>query len=141
MTKYLLTATFLLLLNVFSFSQKYTLSGYVESAETGEKLAGAAVYVTNSSLGTMTNTYGFFSITIPESKIKLTVAYIGFASQTIELNLIEDKHINFSLTQANEIEGVEIVGQKSEAEKVEMGKIDVSIKAIQKIPALLGLIF
>jgi len=139
MTKYFLT-TLILFFSVFSFSQKkYTVSGYVENANSGEKLAGAVIYVTDATnMGTMTNTYGFYSITVPAETIKITVAYIGYASQTIELNLKEDEHINFSLIPANEIDEVEIIGQKSEAEKTEMGRIDVSIKTIQKIPALLG---
>jgi len=137
--KYLFVGISVLILHSLSFSQKHTISGYVESAESGEKLVGAAVYIKNApTLGTMTNTYGYFSLTIPNIKAKVIASYIGYASQVYEINLTDDKIINFALNPANEIEEVEIHGTKTEAQKTEMGKIDVSIKTIQTIPALLG---
>ncbi len=122
-----------------SLLHKHTITGYVESAESGEKLPGASVYLADmSNIGTITNTYGFYSLTIPENTIKLTVSYIGYSAQTVQIDLKEDKHINFSLKQNNEIEEVTVSAKKTEVEKVEMSRIDVSIKTIQKIPALLG---
>ncbi len=139
MLRYFLTGIIIIGINIISFSQKYTISGYIENVESGEKLTGAAVYLEgDASLGVISNTYGFYSLTINSGKIKLTASYIGFASQTIEFDMTKDIRFNFSLIPANEIEEVEIVGQKSEAEKTEMGKINVSVKTIQKIPALLG---
>ncbi|MCD4794887.1 MAG: TonB-dependent receptor [Bacteroidales bacterium] len=139
MIKYFLAATCILLLHLFSYSQKHTISGYVENAESGEKLAGAVVYIADAvNLGTMANAYGFYSITVPDMKVKLTASYIGYATQVVEFNLTKDTLIIFSLTAANEIEEVEIFGRKTEAEKTEMGKIDISIKTIKTIPALLG---
>lgn len=139
MIKYFFTAVLILLSQMSIFSQKHTISGYVENAESGEKLAGAVIYISDASnLGTMANTYGFYSLTIPDNKIKLTASYIGYATKTVEFNLSEDTLINFSLEAANEIEEVEIYGNKTEAEKTEMGKIDISVKTIKTIPALLG---
>jgi len=138
-TKYLLIITVFLLLSIVTFSQKHTISGYVENVESGEKLAGAVVYVSDTpNLGTTTNTYGYFSLTIPDMKAKIIASYIGYASQVLDIDLNKDISINFALSPENEIEEVEIIATKTEAEKTEMGKIDVSIKTIQKIPALLG---
>ena len=45
---------------------KYTLSGYVKDAKTGELLIGAEVYIKELMKGQSTNNYGFYSITVPE---------------------------------------------------------------------------
>ena len=83
MIKYFFTAVLILLSQISIFSQKHTISGYVENAESGEKLAGAVIYISDASnLGTMANTYGFYSLTIPDNKIKLTASYIGYATKT-----------------------------------------------------------
>ena len=72
------------------FAQKYTISGYVEDASTGEKLLGAAVYDARmNNLGTITNHYGFYSLTIPKMKIKLTASFVGYGALTAEFELNE----------------------------------------------------
>ncbi len=128
-----------LFFDVISFSQKFTVSGYVESSESGEKLPGAAVYNPDAvNLGTIANIYGFYTITLPEAKIKLSASYIGYATKTTELHLKKDTVINFVLSPSNELEEVEVYGKKTEAEKTEMGQINIPVNTIQKIPALLG---
>ena len=50
-----------------SFSQNYTLSGYVKDTRTGETLIGVNVFNKASvTQGTSTNNYGFFSLTMPQ---------------------------------------------------------------------------
>lgn len=128
-----------LIVNSFIFSQKFTVSGYVENAESGEKLIGTAVYNPEATnMGTIANSYGFYSITLPEMKLKLSASYVGYATQTTEFNLTKDTVINFSLKPGNELEEVEVFGKKTEAQKTEMGKIDIPVKTIKTIPALLG---
>ena len=55
-----------LLLPIFSLSQNnITISGYVDEAESGEKLIGATIYDSKSGKGTITNDYGFFIFDYP----------------------------------------------------------------------------
>lgn len=139
MKKVLFLLFFLLSVSSFIFSQKFTVSGYIENAESGEKLTGAAIYNPEAvNMGTIANTYGYYSITLPEMKLKLSVSYVGFITQTIKLNLRKDTIINFILKPGNQLEEVKIFAKKTEAQKTEMGKIDIPVKTIQKIPALLG---
>ena len=45
---------------------KYTLSGSVKDAKNGEELIGAIVFIKEiPNLGAITNSYGFFSLTVP----------------------------------------------------------------------------
>ena len=62
MKKYFLSLFFLL----YSFSlfsqNKYTISGYVQEAASGENLIGVSIYNKTSQKGTTSNQYGFYSI-------------------------------------------------------------------------------
>jgi hypothetical protein len=121
------------------FSQRFTISGHIEDAATGERLAGAAVYdVQMTQFGSMSNNYGFYSLTVPKKEINLNVSYIGYETQSLNFLLSKDTTIHFRLEQNNQIEEVEIIGTKTEAEKTEIGKIEVPINIIRGIPALLG---
>ena len=73
----------MLIFSIPLFSQnKYTLSGYVKDSETGEDLIGAYVYLKNDvATGTVTNIYGFFSLTLPEGTYDIVTSYIGYETQ------------------------------------------------------------
>ena len=61
----------------FGYSQKYTISGYVKDAGNGEELIGVTVLVVGTGSGTVTNGYGFYSITLPAGKQELQFSYVG----------------------------------------------------------------
>src|SRR5688500_13400533 len=46
-------------------AQTFTLSGTIRDANTGDALIGASVYISESQTGTVTNPFGFYSITLP----------------------------------------------------------------------------
>ena len=52
---------FFLIFHGISFSQNFTLSGYLEDIETGESLIGANILIDEINIGGSTNNYGFFS--------------------------------------------------------------------------------
>ena len=49
--------------SIFS-QEKYTLSGYIKEAESGEYLIGANIFLKETFQGVTTNQYGFYSITL-----------------------------------------------------------------------------
>jgi len=61
---------------VFS-QEKYTVSGYILDKETGESLIGVNVIWKEKLQGTTSNTYGFFSLTLPEGEVNLDFSYIS----------------------------------------------------------------
>ena len=69
---------FQLILFVFVYTQsrlycqeKVTLSGYVSDSENNETLIGVNVIIPNLKIGTTTNDYGFYSLTVPLSLIHI----------------------------------------------------------------------
>ncbi len=129
-----------LFLGNFLFAQKYTISGYVEDAESGEKLIAANVFDENSLQGTVTNTYGFFSLTLEQDSVFLDISYIGYRPIQKHFFLNENTSITFKLEPAIELETVEVTAERHEQiqEETQMSRVDVPVEQIKKIPALLG---
>ncbi len=141
-TNYVLFA-FLCLLSVQGYAQneeRYTISGYVEDAETGEKLIAANVFDPEKSKGTTTNVFGFFSLTLPKDSVYLAISYIGYETKYFRLYLDKDISMNFSLGIGTELNEVVVTAEKYERveQKTQMSQVSVPIKQIKKLPALLG---
>jgi outer membrane receptor for ferrienterochelin and colicin len=127
------------IISTYSFSQKYTISGFIEDAETGERLTGAAVFDANiTSHGTVSNTYGFYSLTIPTGNIKLTSSFVGCSLFVLELNLTKDTIINIKLSSSIILNEVEVKGGENKVDDIQMGIIDVPLETIKKLPVILG---
>ncbi len=121
--------------------QKYTISGYVKSAENGEELIGATVAVRSISAGVSANVYGFYSLTLPEGKYEVIYSYIGYEQQVKSIELNKNIQLNVELTETvNALEVVEINGEAADKniKNVEMSVNKIDSKTIKKIPALLG---
>ena len=123
-----------------AIGQTYTISGYVQDAGSSEKLIGANVFDVETYEGTITNNFGFYSLTLEAGTKTLAFSYIGYASEEREITLDKDMTINISLSPANEFEEVEIVAerQRNVAQESSMSTIEVPILQIKKVPPLLG---
>ena len=119
--------------------QRYTISGYLEDAATGEKLINAKVFDSNSRKGSLTNNFGFFSLTLEEGPVLLVATYTGFQSVAKEINLSMDLTLNLQLREF-QVDEVVIVAENEERieEKTEMSVVDIPIQQIKMLPALLG---
>ena len=131
---------FFLLNCLFSYGQKATISGYISDNSTGEKLIGASVYDINRQVGTTTNLYGFFSLTVDTGEVRLTISYVGYGDITETIQLKEDVFKNISLEMGRELEEVVISATNSEKihEQTQMSSIKIPMKQIEKLPAFMG---
>ena len=129
----------LLLLPSLVFSQeKITISGYIEENLNGEKLIGATVYDLNSLQGTITNDYGFYSLTLPKDSINLRISFSGFQTQFIKQYAEDDITLNIKLSDVL-LKEVEIIGNQEQVhQRSEMSTIDLSMDKVKSLPALLG---
>ena len=123
--------------------QSFTISGYVTDESSGETLIGANIVDgNNSEIGTSTNTYGFYSLTLPAGKHTIIASYLGFQNGVFEVDLKENIKHNFILTEGIEIEEVVVTATKDDArrnvESTQMGAIDLPVEEIKKLPVLFG---
>ncbi len=130
----------ILLVNGSNAQEKFTISGYIEDASSGEKLLGANVIDLISLNGNSTNNYGFYSITLPKDSVTLTFSYIGYQSQTKSIFLDKNINLNIKLTDESTLDEIEVVSNRAEAieKAVQMSQVDIPVEQIKKLPALLG---
>ena len=76
---------------------EYFIKGYITDESTGEKLVYTNIYLPDFSQGTISNEYGFYSLKLPEGQNKLVFSYIGYYSDTINLDMHKDIELDISL--------------------------------------------
>ena len=122
-------------------NEKVTLSGHLKDAENGETLIGAVVYVKELGIGATSNVYGFYSLSIPKGSYTIEFRYVGYETITksIELTTNQTEEIEFKV-QAEALKEAVVYGEKENKaiSNNEMSVNKISIKTIEKLPALLG---
>jgi hypothetical protein len=124
------------------WGQTFTISGYVTDKKNGETLIGASVFVKDKTeLGTPTNEFGFYSLTIPQGKYELAVSYIGYEEQIIQIDLTANLKINIQLTENTDMLIEVIISSDEENKRVtqpQMGVEKLNVATISKLPVLFG---
>lgn len=119
----------------------FTISGYVREAISRESLIGVNIYLTDHKIGTVTNNYGFYSLTLPESdSVGLVISYVGFASENIKVPLHKNIELNISLNPSIILSEVTITADRIErqSESVKMSTLTLQPAQIKNVPSLLG---
>lgn len=131
-----------LLLPLFLSAQRATINGYVSDAESGERLIGASVYDALSSLGTVTNNAGYYTLTLSGDTCALQVSYVGYQPSTVyAMRLQGDTLLNIRLKPTSALlDEVEVVAHQSISgpKSTQMSAIEVPVAQIKGIPALAG---
>ncbi|MDW3193470.1 MAG: TonB-dependent receptor [Cytophagales bacterium] len=128
----------LFLLPTFCFAQKFTISGYVRDAETGENLIGATVYDLKSKSGTVTNIYGFFSLTLPSDSVALRTSFVGYQVQESAFYLSKDQVMDFSLESGELLDEVVVTAEEAIELLPQMSTVTVPMEQLKQVPVLLG---
>ena len=127
-----------LLIPCFALGQNPMVSGTVSTTETNEPLPEATVVVVGKTIGTTTDSNGYFELNPPqEYPIKISISYIGFTSQEVEV--LNDQPIQINMqTQGVELEGIVVSASRVEESilrsPVSIEKMD--IKEIQRTPSI-----
>ena len=140
---YLFFSTILLLLisNLSLAQEKFTLSGFVSDIDSKETLIGVNIIVPELQIGTITNEYGFYSLTLPKGNHILQINYLGYRTKKENIILNEDITKNFGLKQQSEILDEIILEENIETLNIKSPQMSVNrlaINTIKKIPAVLG---
>lgn len=131
---------FIILLPISSFSQHYTISGYITEKKSGETLIGASVYDNISKKGAITNTYGFYSLTLPKNTVQLTYSTTGFKKKEIAFTLNKDTTINIAFEDNLELKELVVSANIAETgvRGSQMSTINIPISQIKSMPAMMG---
>ncbi|MEZ5014293.1 MAG: TonB-dependent receptor [Chitinophagales bacterium] len=122
-------------------AQSHTISGYVSESGTGEKLINATIYNAKDFNGTVSNEYGFFSLTLPEDTVDLRFVYVGFNTEVRKFYLNKDTVLNIRL-QSSILLDVVVIHADSNTEhfqeRTQMSTVEIPIEQIKALPAFLG---
>ncbi len=134
------TIIFFIIINIFGsyvFSQNVLISGYVENSLSSEKIIGAIVRTNTNSV--LTNDFGFYSIYVPKTDtVTLTISYIGFETQEINVVALSNNEINVKLVEQNEIDDVVVYSNKTIDRSLYSNRNYLSIKQLGLLPNLGG---
>jgi hypothetical protein len=149
MTKGLLILIILFFSSAFSLSafskddlpKTATISGFVKDSRNGETLTGAVIYPEeNPTIGIATNSYGYFSLTLPIGKYTLIIQYLGFKTKRVPVDLKENLQLTFEMEEESiAIKEITITGEKNNNNVVQSELISkINVREIQNIPVILG---
>lgn len=124
---------------IFKKKGKYTISGFIKDAQSGEVLIGASVFIKEPLLGTTTNGYGFYSLSLPENNYELFVMFLSEEKKAGRFYLRSDTAINVVLSSAVELSEVEVKAPdvKNKVNTVVTSE-KIDIEAVKKIPTPFG---
>ncbi|MCB0571509.1 MAG: TonB-dependent receptor [Phaeodactylibacter sp.] len=122
---------------------RFTLSGYVEDSRTGERLIGANVFLPAAGLGAITNTDGFFSLSLPADSLYIVVSYVGYETRLYRLGLFRNLRLDVAMLSNLELATVEITATPLLAElpfnaSTSPGRQRLNAATIASTPSILG---
>jgi len=134
---------FLLFFHIISFAQnRVTVSGFVREKGSQELLPGVNVYIDNTPYGAVTNTYGFYSLTLPAAdSATVSFSFVGYEKQQKRVTLRTDTELDIFLPAITQLEEVVVSARKQEdyvSRTVQMSKVEIPIQQLKKIPAFFG---
>jgi len=114
LTKFFLL-TVLVCLCSFGLQAQRTISGVIYDASSSEALIGANVLVPGTTIGTITDIDGSFSLNVPDGSNSLVISFTGYEDQTIALGTQSNYTIN--LSQGELLDEIVVVGYGTQSQK------------------------
>lgn len=114
-----------MLLGTWAIAQR-TISGTVTDAASKEPLIGANVLVVGTSVGSITDVDGTYSVSVPAGATELEFSYTGYTSQTVAIG--SSNKVDVALSAGRLLDEVVVVGYGTQRSK-EITSSVTSVKA------------
>src|SRR6476660_2857939 len=124
-----------------SLREKYSVHGTIKSKATGEIIIGGTVAITGSSIGTVSNEYGFYSLTLPQDDYTLEISAVGMTSQQIKVSLNKDVKLDILLEEeVTNLQEVTVKGSSTgrSLKNPQMSVEKINVHEVRTIPVLFG---
>jgi hypothetical protein len=119
----------------------YTISGQIKEANSGESIIGAVFFIEELKIGVSSNSFGFFSVSIPSGIYHIKVSAVGQSSTEQKIFLDKDQTLSIELfEQLTQLKDVVVRADAYDrnVSSVEMSVVKMDIKTLKSIPAFLG---
>jgi hypothetical protein len=116
----------------------HTISGTLSDAETGEHIINGTLYDAKRKIGTYTNEYGHFSLSVREGPLNFIVSSLGYNSDTIQLELTESQRIEVKLKPS--ILTTVVVSNFNDSSLLQtgIGTFELNLEHANRLPSLGG---
>ena len=120
--------------------KRFTISGFVEDARTGERLINVSIFDTYSRMGTTTNAFGFYSLTLDPGTIALKFSYLGYLLQSYNSDLQGDIEVDVQLKETVTQLATVVIGTDSLQPEFQVGTgvHEMNEKNLEKLPGFGG---
>ncbi|HLN56134.1 MAG TPA: TonB-dependent receptor [Bacteroidales bacterium] len=117
-----------------------TLSGYVTNSDTREPLQGVTVYVQKLSAGTVSNAYGYYSISLPRGAHLIQFSFIGMREKRISVTLNDSGELNIDMKSVliPLKEATVTAGKNLSMQRFETGTEKINVASLKLIPTSMG---
>jgi len=123
MKKISLLLTFLLFVGMQAiFAQTRDVTGVVTSADDGATIPGASVVAKGTTVGTITDADGHFTLKAPVGARSLLVSFVGFTTQEVLLTTAKEYKISLQSEQVS-VDEVVVVGYGTQKKREVTGAI------------------
>ena len=110
--------------------------GYIRDSKTGEILIGVNVYAPVTYRGTTSNSYGYYSITLPSGNKSIRYSMLGYSISDHKLELTKDIRKDIQLTESGiDMQAVEVLSEKEipGMEIASTGEINLTANALKRM--------
>lgn len=141
--KYSLIVLLLLFIPLYIGAQteKFVLSGTVSQTGSNETLIGVNVLIPQFNTGTITNEYGFYSITLDKGVYEVVYSSLGFQTEVKTVDLNRNTRLDVLLAESTETLDEIVIQQDIERLSIRRSQMSVnalSISTIKRMPVVLG---
>ena len=116
------------------------LSGYIRNQDTKEPVSGVTVFIQKISAGTISNEYGYYSLTLPRGIHFLQFSFIGMREKKVNLSLYGTGELNVELRSVLvPLKEAVVSAQKSVTlQRFEVGAEKINISSFKLLPTSMG---
>ena len=118
-----------------------SIQGKVTDSKTGEPIIGASISLDFKKSGFITDSTGFFKMYMPVGEYIIKISHVGYKPFRIKTQLKTDQRLDVSLDDVTKtLEEVIVSSQatRKDIQSPSLGVTLLSIKAIKKLPAMMG---
>jgi hypothetical protein len=117
-----------------------TITGYITNKDTKEPVSGVTVFIQKLLAGTISNEYGFYTLTIPRGTHLVKFSFIGMREKLVNLDLYGAGELNVDMNSVLiPLKETVVSAQKSVTlQRFEVGAEKININSFKLLPTSMG---
>ncbi|MFH0841559.1 MAG: TonB-dependent receptor [Bacteroidota bacterium] len=116
------------------------ISGYITNTDTREAVAGVTVHIPKLAVGTLSNEYGFYTLSVPRGSYSSRFSFIGMKERVVDLNIFGSGELNIEMrsTLVPLKETVISADKNVTLQRFEVGVERINISSFRLMPTSMG---